>query len=120
MKKNEFLITGSTNPQASVSINTIREGSLMISIWRSQRPRPLLGWFRAFFVSHINKTCWAPFFYFYNIRNIGKFPGYLKKALKPLFTRSNLAGLIVANVYSKDCLTVLQSRSVIKRDFPPK
>jgi len=32
---------------------------------------------------------------------------YLKKALKPLFMHSLLAGLITATVYSTVCLTVL-------------
>ena len=72
-EKTEFLLIGTCQQVAKVSINTIRVGS--VDVASAGKARDLDVWIDSKLTMsiHINKTCGAAFFYLYNICHIRKF-----------------------------------------------
>ena len=71
--KTEFLLVGSRQQLAKVSVNSIKVGATDVS--PSSSVRNLGAWFDSHMdmSTHISKTCGTAFYYLYNIRHIRKY-----------------------------------------------
>ena len=72
-EKTEFLLVGSGQQLAKVSINSIKVGEADVApVWSA---RNLGAWFDSHLdmSTHISKTCGSTFYYLYNIHHIRKF-----------------------------------------------
>ena len=71
--KTEFMIIGTSQQPAKVSINSLRVGTATITPVSSARN--LGSWFdsKLTMVAHISKTCNSALYYFYNLRRIRKY-----------------------------------------------
>ena len=81
--KTEFIIIGTSQQLAKVSINTLRVGAATITPVSSARD--LGSWFDSKLTMeiHISKTCNSAFYYLYNLRRIRKY--HLQTTPRPWF-----------------------------------